>query len=125
MSIDKSQFDVWIEMEHFVWSEENPPPEDEEYCNVIVIFHTGERVGLDVWSEGFWKAQLSAMELDSNGTLIPPDLVVRQLEPNFIRQAVTLLITEEDWLDGRGLPAVIPEWLRDSRLSQGSPVDEA
>lgn len=83
---------------------EAPDYDQEEYCNIGIKFSNGAYIGLNVWSEKYFRSTIQNQSLDEHGMLPLPDLVIHKLEPSAIRKLVTRLVTEDKWLGGRGFP---------------------
>jgi hypothetical protein len=105
MTIDRlDKFNVWVELEEYdVTKERN---DEDGYCNVIVQYSNGLKIGLNVWSEKYFYTQVNDFEWIDSQVAILPDLVVRNFDASSIRQAVTNLIIKDNWLEGRGFPAI-------------------
>ena len=96
------QFEIWVELDHEV---DPSGGVDSEYCNAIIEFSNGTQVGVIIWSKAFFdhcNEQLNWID-DDVATL--PDLVVREFNCKAIKNVLTRLVTDENWLVGRGLPS--------------------
>jgi len=96
------QFEIWVELEHVV-----DPPEgvEEEFCNATIIFANGSSVGVNIWSKALYDSCDDHLFWINGDVAIFPDLVLREFSSKAIRSALTMLVNEDNWLVGRGLPS--------------------
>jgi hypothetical protein len=99
-----NKFNVWVELEEYDVAEEQN--DADGYCNVIIQYSNGSRIGLNVWSEKYFYTQINDIEWIDRQIAILPDIVVRNFNASSIRQAVTNLIIKDNWLEGRGFPSI-------------------
>jgi hypothetical protein len=98
-----NEFNVWVELEEYDATEE--PNDEDSFCNVIIRYSNGSRIGLNVWSEKYFYDRVKDVEWIDRQVAILPDIVVRNFNASSIRQTVTKLVSESNWLEGRGFPA--------------------
>lgn len=101
MADNSLSFQIWVELE-----EELSCPEDDEFCNAIIQFENGNRVGINIWSEKFFNECPSKLDWFNDDVACGPDLVVRDFTIESIKAVLQKLVIEEKWLVGRGLPAI-------------------
>jgi hypothetical protein len=95
-------FDIWIELEEY--NSEEQTFSGDEFCNAIISFADGSRIGINVWSRDFFYSQIEDIQWINGQVAILPDIVVSHFDSASIRQAITNLIVEDNWLKGRGFP---------------------
>jgi hypothetical protein len=86
------KYTIWIENEHYV--DFDLKDSDDDYCNVEIIFSNGDRKAYNIWTEGFFGENLSAIldEIHKNGFVIMPDLIVQSLERSHIEKVIGDLV---------------------------------
>ncbi len=104
MEPDNLDFDIWVELDH----EESRVHQDsqEEFCNVSIQFNDGRKISLIVWSERCFCDAVEKLDWLEPGVGILPDLVVRDFTSPSIRNSIERLVSNHNWLAGRGLPIV-------------------
>jgi hypothetical protein len=104
--MNSEPFTIWVESQEYADAHV-----EEDFVNVLVTFSSGFSIGLNVWSYQFFVNHINALqgsELEED-YLMPPDLVLKDLSESTIRRVVSSLITEEKWLEGRGLSREAPD----------------
>lgn len=108
MADNSISFQIWVELEEELNcpEEQLSSQEHDEFCNAIIEFENGNRVGINIWSEKFFNQCPAKLDWFNDDVACGPDLVVRNFTIESIKAVLQTLITEENWLVGRGLPAV-------------------
>lgn len=96
-------FDLWLEFEHWE-AQENDDPEDD-YFNMHIIFSTGKRYALNVWTYKSLGRIVNGCEETGEcmrgAYLLPPDLFVKRLDRDLIEKIICDLINndrlKEEW----------------------------
>ena len=104
MSNSAKRFEIWVELDEYDTTENRRF--GEEFCNAIIHFSDGSRIGLNIWSENYFYDNVNHLDWINNQFAILPDIVVRDFNALSIRQAVITLVDKHDWLEGRGFPVV-------------------
>lgn len=102
MNSSTNKFDIWVEIDEYSTTEEQHF--DDEFCNAIIQFLDGSRIGLNIWSEKYFSDRVKNLEWVEEQVAILPNLVVRDFNASSIRQAITNLVNKHNWLEGRGFP---------------------
>ena len=97
---DKGEFEIWVELD----AEVGDAPDEDEFCNAIIEFGDGNRIGLNIWSEKFFLESVQSLDWFNDQVAMLPDLVIRSFDSASIKNAITKLVLEDDWLEGRGFP---------------------
>ncbi|MBH8561947.1 hypothetical protein I8748_07135 [Nostoc sp. CENA67] len=94
------KFEIWVELD--IIEDQHV---DEEFCNAILLFSDGSKIGINIWSEKFFYQNFKNFDWINEQVAILPDIVVRDFNASSIRQAIFNLVTKQNWLEGRGFPA--------------------
>ncbi|MEH1933244.1 MAG: hypothetical protein V7L14_05870 [Nostoc sp.] len=100
-------FEIWVELDEYETTEVQHF--DDEFCNVIVCFSDGSRIGLNIWSEKYFYDNVNHLDWIDGQVAILPDILVRSFNTLSIRQAVINLVSKRNWLEGRGFPTMFNE----------------
>lgn len=102
--MNKTGFELWLEFEHWVWSETDDPEDD--FFNMMIIFPDGRKYALNVWTfksiERARKDCRATGENLSGRYLYPPDLFIERLDRELVEEVV------KDMLEHHGIK---DEWL--------------
>ncbi len=101
--MNQSQFDLWLEFEHWL-PQDGDDPEDDCF-NMLVTLASGKRYALNVWTFAFTaRAEQdcrSSGECLGGAYVLPPDLFVQRLDRALIEHIVADLIAtgklQERW----------------------------
>lgn len=97
-------FEIWVELEAITdgtWKEDV----EDQFCNAIIKFNNGDRIGLNIWSEARFNRRPTELFWFNNKVAHGPDLIVKEFTIDSIKATLRQLITENNWLTGRGFPA--------------------
>ncbi|MEQ8851487.1 hypothetical protein [Gimesia sp.] len=97
-------FEIWVELEAITdgtWKEDV----EDQYCNAIIEFENGDRIGLNIWSEALFNRCPTELFWYDNKIADGPDLIIKDFSIESIKATLSQLITEDNWLIGRGFPA--------------------
>jgi hypothetical protein len=97
-------FEIWVELEEIiddVWKEDV----EDQFCNANILFENGDRIGLNIWSEALFHRCPTERFWMNNNVAEGPDLIIKDFSIESIKATLRQLITEDNWLIGRGFPA--------------------
>ncbi|WP_190340065.1 hypothetical protein [Leptolyngbya sp. FACHB-36] len=114
----EEEIEIWIELDEYQTVEEQSY-DDDQFCNVIIHFADGSRIGLNVWSEKFFRREFNKIDWVDEQVAILPDLVVRKFDSTAIRKSIMDLINRDKWLEGRGFPIKDVKNSEDVRIAIG------
>ncbi|QLE40811.1 hypothetical protein FD723_10290 [Nostoc sp. C052] len=104
MSASIKEFEIWVGLDEYDAKEKQSL--DDEFCNAIICYPDGSRITLNIWSENYLHKQINNLDCIDKQVAILPDIVVRNFNSDSIRKAITNLVNNYSWLEGRGFPAL-------------------
>ena len=100
MKDSQKKYQIWLELDEY--DIESDKYSHEEYCNAIITFSDGSKMGLNIWNEKYFNNNCNNLDWIDEEFAILPDIIVKIYQSSSIRKAIINLIDKQNYLEGRG-----------------------
>ncbi|MFD2920407.1 hypothetical protein ACFS6H_11835 [Terrimonas rubra] len=95
ISFNKGNFSVWTESAVVEFDEEEL---ENSFMNIKLFVNSNESIGMNVWTVNYLNNKLSSFVLSENKVLVPPDIIVKSLHYENIKNAILEYLNEGDYI---------------------------